>query len=304
MCWCSYQEKFYFNPGDTGFKVFKTQYAVIGVAICWDQWFPEAARSMALQGAEVRFKATLSYQSALTSYQAPPHQLWPCSEGRLIFSKAKKAAMNSCILISSHTTYIFLVSAEVGICWSLLRSTVQISCQCKAADKYTSVSFCQLFERPGVACWRPSMQLLFYPTAIGSEPQDPSLDSYSHWSTVMRGHAGANLVQPIRSSCVSSSFVCRLLAFSLFSKMALSKKAERKRQAKFAPTWCRTLQCMVLELLDLSWTMMTAWWWDFLCNNVTVHSHISVIQVSCESSEGAGYSFQSDWDRKILRVRN
>ena len=50
---CSYQEKFYFNPGDTGFKVFATKYAVIGVAICWDQWFPEAARSMALQGAEV-----------------------------------------------------------------------------------------------------------------------------------------------------------------------------------------------------------------------------------------------------------
>jgi predicted amidohydrolase len=49
-----YQEKFYFNPGDTGFKVFSTKYAVIGVAICWDQWFPEAARAMALQGAEVQ----------------------------------------------------------------------------------------------------------------------------------------------------------------------------------------------------------------------------------------------------------
>ena len=49
---CRYQEKFYFNPGDTGFKVFSTQHATIGVAICWDQWFPEAARAMALQGAE------------------------------------------------------------------------------------------------------------------------------------------------------------------------------------------------------------------------------------------------------------
>lgn len=52
-----YQEKFYFNPGDTGFKVFHTKFATIGVAICWDQWFPEAARAMALQGAEVRTSA-------------------------------------------------------------------------------------------------------------------------------------------------------------------------------------------------------------------------------------------------------
>ena len=48
-----YQEKFYFNPGDTGFKVWDTKYAKIGVGICWDQWFPEAARSMVLNGAEL-----------------------------------------------------------------------------------------------------------------------------------------------------------------------------------------------------------------------------------------------------------
>ena len=48
-----YQEKFYFNPGDTGFKVWNTKYAKIGVGICWDQWFPEAARSMVLKGAEL-----------------------------------------------------------------------------------------------------------------------------------------------------------------------------------------------------------------------------------------------------------
>ena len=48
-----YQEKFYFNPGNTGFKVWNTTYAKIGVGICWDQWFPEAARSMVLQGAEI-----------------------------------------------------------------------------------------------------------------------------------------------------------------------------------------------------------------------------------------------------------
>lgn len=89
-----YQEKFYFNPGDTGFKVFKTRYADVGCAICWDQWFPEAARAMALQGAE----------------------------------------------------------------------------------------------------------LLLYPTAIGSEPQDPTLDSREHWTRVMQGHAGANLVPLVASN--------------------------------------------------------------------------------------------------------
>jgi len=48
-----YEEKFYFNPGDTGFKVWETRYGSLGVAICWDQWFPECARAMALQGAEM-----------------------------------------------------------------------------------------------------------------------------------------------------------------------------------------------------------------------------------------------------------
>ncbi|KAK8601748.1 hypothetical protein V6N13_058571 [Hibiscus sabdariffa] len=89
-----YQEKFYFNPGDTGFKVFQTKFAKIGVAICWDQWFPEAARCMALQGAEI----------------------------------------------------------------------------------------------------------LFYPTAIGSEPQDEGLDSREHWQRVMQGHAGANVVPLVASN--------------------------------------------------------------------------------------------------------
>lgn len=48
-----YQEKYYFRPGDTGFKVWRTQKGNVGVGICWDQWFPEAARAMALQGADV-----------------------------------------------------------------------------------------------------------------------------------------------------------------------------------------------------------------------------------------------------------
>jgi N-carbamoylputrescine amidase len=53
-----YQEKNYFSPGDTGFKVWDTKYARIGVGICWDQWFPECARVMALMGAELLFYPT------------------------------------------------------------------------------------------------------------------------------------------------------------------------------------------------------------------------------------------------------
>jgi N-carbamoylputrescine amidase len=53
-----YQEKYYFTPGDTGFKVWKTRFGTFGVGICWDQWFPESARAMALMGAEALFYPT------------------------------------------------------------------------------------------------------------------------------------------------------------------------------------------------------------------------------------------------------
>lgn len=62
-----YSEKFYFNPGDTGFKVWKTRFGTIGAGICWDQWFPEAARSMALMGAEF-----LIYPTAIGSEPGRP----------------------------------------------------------------------------------------------------------------------------------------------------------------------------------------------------------------------------------------
>ena len=60
-----YAEKFYFTPGDTGFRVWNTRYGKIGVGICWDQWFPEAARSMALLGAEL-----ICYPTAIGSEPA------------------------------------------------------------------------------------------------------------------------------------------------------------------------------------------------------------------------------------------
>ena len=89
-----YHEKYYFSPGDTGFRVWPTAYGTLGVGICWDQWFPEAARCMALQGAEV----------------------------------------------------------------------------------------------------------LLYPTAIGSEPHDASIDSRDHWQRCMQGHAAANVMPLVASN--------------------------------------------------------------------------------------------------------
>jgi N-carbamoylputrescine amidase len=89
-----YQEKYYFRPGDTGFKAWKTRAGTIGVGICWDQWYPEGARAMVLQGAD----------------------------------------------------------------------------------------------------------LLFYPTAIGSEPYDPALDTHKQWQRVMQGHAVANAVPVVAAN--------------------------------------------------------------------------------------------------------
>ncbi len=91
-----YQEKYYFRPGDTGFKAWNTKHGRIGVGICWDQWYPETARAMVLQGAEV----------------------------------------------------------------------------------------------------------LFYPTAIGSEPYDTSLDTHLQWQRVMQGHAVANAVPIVAANRV------------------------------------------------------------------------------------------------------
>lgn len=91
-----YEEKFYFTPGDTGFKVFDTKFARVGCGICWDQWFPETARCLAIAGAEI----------------------------------------------------------------------------------------------------------LMFPTAIGSEPGAPELDSAGHWQRTMQGHAAANMVPLVASNRV------------------------------------------------------------------------------------------------------
>ena len=73
-----YYEKFYFTPGDTGFKAFDTTFAKIGVLICWDQWYPEAARLTALQGAEILFYPTAIgwHPSEKAEYGHAQHDSW------------------------------------------------------------------------------------------------------------------------------------------------------------------------------------------------------------------------------------
>ncbi len=68
-----YQEKFYFSPGDSGFRVFNTKYGIIGIGICWDQWFPETARCMAVQGAEILFYPTAIGSEPILECDSMPH---------------------------------------------------------------------------------------------------------------------------------------------------------------------------------------------------------------------------------------
>lgn len=68
-----YQEKFYFTPGDTGFRVFQTRFGTIGIGICWDQWFPETARGLALKGAELLFYPTAIGSEPILGCDSMPH---------------------------------------------------------------------------------------------------------------------------------------------------------------------------------------------------------------------------------------
>jgi len=72
-----YYEKFYFTPGDLGFRAWETQYGKIGVLVCWDQWYPEAARLTAMQGAEILFYPTaIGWHPAEKSEYEKQHSAW------------------------------------------------------------------------------------------------------------------------------------------------------------------------------------------------------------------------------------
>jgi N-carbamoylputrescine amidase len=88
-----YQEKFYFTPGNTGFRVWDTKYGKIGVGICWDQWFPEAARAMALQGAELILYPTAIGSEPILETDSMPH--WRrCMQGHAGSNLVPVAAAN------------------------------------------------------------------------------------------------------------------------------------------------------------------------------------------------------------------
>lgn len=90
-----YQEKYYFTPGDTGFRVWHTRFGVLGTGICWDQWFPEAARAMALQGAEA-----LLYPTAIGSEPPPVPEIDSRDHWRRVMQG--HAAANCLPLIASN----------------------------------------------------------------------------------------------------------------------------------------------------------------------------------------------------------
>jgi len=97
-----YQEKYYFNPGDTGFKVWRTRYGAVGAAVCWDQWFPEAARAMALMGGEI-----LVYPTAIGSEPPPAPAVDSSAHWRRVMQG--HAAANYVPLIASNR-----IGREVG----------------------------------------------------------------------------------------------------------------------------------------------------------------------------------------------
>lgn len=101
-----YEEKFYFSPGDTGFKVFNTKFGKVGVGICWDQWFPETARILALKGAEILLYPTAIGSEPVLVRDSMPHwrntmcghaaaNIIPvCASNRAGIEKAKNSSMN------------------------------------------------------------------------------------------------------------------------------------------------------------------------------------------------------------------
>ena len=93
-----YYEKFYFAPGDLGYKVFKTRFADIGILICWDQWFPEAARLLALKGAEIIFIPTAIGNRHAENVQATEygyHKAWQIVQrGHAVANACYLAAVN------------------------------------------------------------------------------------------------------------------------------------------------------------------------------------------------------------------
>ena len=104
-----FYEKFYFTPGDTGFRAWKTKHAQIGVLICWDQWYPEGARLTAMQGAEILFYPTAIgwHPSEKKQYGKAQHESWELIQ-------RSHAVANGCFVCSPNRIGHELVAGENG----------------------------------------------------------------------------------------------------------------------------------------------------------------------------------------------
>jgi N-carbamoylputrescine amidase len=89
-----YYEKYYFTPGDLGYKVFRTKYADIGVLVCWDQWFPEAARLLGLKGVEIIFIPTAIGYSSIEEDNSYDHSWQVVQQGHAVANACYLAAVN------------------------------------------------------------------------------------------------------------------------------------------------------------------------------------------------------------------
>jgi N-carbamoylputrescine amidase len=90
-----YEEKYYFNPGDTGFRAWRTAIGTVGVGICWDQWFPECARAMALQGAELLLYPTAIGSEPVASGGLDTRDMWQrAMQGHAVSNAMYVAAAN------------------------------------------------------------------------------------------------------------------------------------------------------------------------------------------------------------------
>ncbi|TLZ00468.1 MAG: hypothetical protein E6K33_09285 [Gammaproteobacteria bacterium] len=205
-----YQEKNYFSPGDTGFKVWPTRFARLGVGICWDQWFPETARVMALRGAEL-----LMFPTAIGT--EPPPALPVNSREHWQRTQQGHAAANLTPLIASNR-YGLERSLQDNL--GLYRKSHIPNGPGYQEKNYFSPGdtgfkvWPTRFARLGVGiCWDQwfpetarvmalrGAELLMFPTAIGTEPP-PALpvNSREHWQRTQQGHAAANLTPLIASN--------------------------------------------------------------------------------------------------------
>ena len=104
-----YYEKFYFTPGDTGFRAWRTKYTTIGVLVCWDQWFPEGARLTAMQGAELLFYPTAIgwHPSEKAEYGRAQHESWELIQ-------RSHAVANGCFVCAPNRIGHELVTSATG----------------------------------------------------------------------------------------------------------------------------------------------------------------------------------------------